>query len=357
MGSLGLTAPRDPQAEEQCLEKRVFYRLISGLHASISIHICAEYLDKTSGEWRPNLECFITRIAEHPERLQNVYFNYVLMLRALTKAAPYLRSFDYSVGNSTVDERTQEVVRGLLDRAVSCTATFDETSMFASGPDANILKAEFKKHFRNVSQIMDCVGCDKCRLWGKTQVTGLATALKLLFSFDESAGAVEDFSLRRSEVVAFIWTLHRFSESLAAVEQFRNMWTKRNIAQSAVVGGEEPEDIVLNAVRSPTQQELQHDAIPLVKATEHHSPAPSATLAEPAIFSPPSIQSIRPEAVMNASSYKKAAAESTAMGPILSGILARLYDTCRTHIIACLALFERGVAFVTSQLGSGKVDL
>lgn len=27
-----------------CLEKRVFYRLISGLHSSINIHLCAENL-------------------------------------------------------------------------------------------------------------------------------------------------------------------------------------------------------------------------------------------------------------------------------------------------------------------------
>jgi Endoplasmic Reticulum Oxidoreductin 1 (ERO1) len=32
---------------------------------------------------------------------------------------------------------------------------------------------------------MDCVGCDKCRLWGKVQTTGLATALKVLFELDE----------------------------------------------------------------------------------------------------------------------------------------------------------------------------
>ena len=32
---------------------------------------------------------------------------------------------------------------------------------------------EFKLHFRNVSRIMDCVGCDKCRLWGKLQVRHL----------------------------------------------------------------------------------------------------------------------------------------------------------------------------------------
>lgn len=29
---------------------------------------------------------------------------------------------------------------------------------------------------------MDCVGCDKCRLWGKVQVNGMGTALKVLFS-------------------------------------------------------------------------------------------------------------------------------------------------------------------------------
>lgn len=52
---------------------------------------------------------------------------------------------------------------------------------------SQVLKEEFKAHFRNVSRIMDCVGCDKCRLWGKIQTTGLATALKILFELDENA--------------------------------------------------------------------------------------------------------------------------------------------------------------------------
>lgn len=33
---------------------------------------------------------------------------------------------------------------------------------------------------------MDCVGCQKCRLWGKIQITGLGTALKVLFAYDEN---------------------------------------------------------------------------------------------------------------------------------------------------------------------------
>ena len=46
-----LTAGTVAQEEEMCLEKRVFYRMISGLHASISIHICDEYFNQTSGAW------------------------------------------------------------------------------------------------------------------------------------------------------------------------------------------------------------------------------------------------------------------------------------------------------------------
>lgn len=35
------------------------------------------------------------------------------------------------------------------------------------------------------SAVMDCVGCEKCRLWGKLQVSGLGTALKILFSVND----------------------------------------------------------------------------------------------------------------------------------------------------------------------------
>lgn len=40
-----------PFKDEQCLEKRVFYKLISGLHASISTHICRQSFNATTNEW------------------------------------------------------------------------------------------------------------------------------------------------------------------------------------------------------------------------------------------------------------------------------------------------------------------
>ncbi|KAF8236586.1 endoplasmic oxidoreductin [Tricholoma matsutake] len=219
--------------EEHCLEKRVYYKIISGLHASISTHICREYLNQTTGLWAPNLECFVDRVASHPERLQYIYFNTVLLLRAVARLGPYLSAFDYcSSGTHEDDQQTLETVSKVIAIAQN-TGKFDESVLFR-GENANILKEEFKTHFRNVTRIMDCVGCDKCRLWGKVQTTGIATAMKILFEMDEKALDPHSNAnlLQRAEVVALINTLHRFAESLEAVNEFRAMWSAMSRSDS-----------------------------------------------------------------------------------------------------------------------------
>ncbi|KAF8274457.1 hypothetical protein EI94DRAFT_1775828 [Lactarius quietus] len=203
--------------QEQCLEKRVYYKVISGLHASISTHICHEHLDQTTGKWSPDLQCFVTKIASHPERLQYIYFNTVLLLRAVARLGPYLSAYDYCA-SGTHEEHL--VTYSRLEK-------FDETTLF-KGENANVLKEEFKQHFRNVTRIMDCVGCDKCRLWGKIQTTGLGTAMKVLFELDEKNldPRLNANLLQRSEVVALINTLHRFSERL---------WRESNAEESEML--------------------------------------------------------------------------------------------------------------------------
>ncbi|KAG6866721.1 hypothetical protein C0991_011380 [Blastosporella zonata] len=222
---------------EHCLEKRVYYKVISGLHASISTHICSEYLDQTTGKWAPNLECFVERVASHPERLQYIYFNTVLLLRAVSRLGPYLSAYDYcSTGTHEDDENTLDKIHKVIAIAEN-VGKFDETVLFR-GQNANVLKEEFKTHFRNVTRIMDCVGCDKCRLWGKVQTTGLATALKILFELDEKTLDPHSNAnlLQRSEVVALVNTLHRFTESLEAVNNFRTIWS--------TMSSEDSEDLI-----------------------------------------------------------------------------------------------------------------
>lgn len=57
---------------------------------------------------------------------------------------------------------------------------FDESKLFQG--EASQLKEEFRLKFLNISRIMDCVGCDKCKLWGKVQVRFLLTIRFLGFS-------------------------------------------------------------------------------------------------------------------------------------------------------------------------------
>lgn len=235
-GQAGLTGSFRDNDENVCLEERVYYKIISGLHASISTHICQEYFNQSTGEWGPNLQCFIDRIASYPERLQYIYFNVVLLLRAVARIGPYLSAYDYcGDGMHVNDIYTLDKLKGVISVAQN-VGKFDETALFR-GENANILKEEFKQHFRNVSRIMDCVGCDKCRLWGKVQTSGVGTALKILFELDESVldPKINYNLLSRSEVVALINTLHRFTESLHAVSNFRKMWAEQEKSKQDVL--------------------------------------------------------------------------------------------------------------------------
>jgi ERO1-like protein beta len=94
--------------------------------------------------------------------------------------------------------------------------------MFVNGEGPS-LKEDFRNRFRNISRLMDCVGCDKCRLWGKLQTAGYGAALKVLFEFDNAKNGVEVPHLKRTELVALFNTLARISSSLSAVESFRDM--------------------------------------------------------------------------------------------------------------------------------------
>ena len=205
--------------EEECIEKRVFYRVVSGMHASISTHLCYDFLNQTTGKWGMNMECYKTRLHQNQERISNIYFNFALLLRAVGKLKTHLLDYTFCSADPAQNRETKSLIVA-LSRSISYSGNiFDESVMFRS-PDALGLKEDFKLRFRNISRIMDCVGCDKCRLWGKVQTNGYGTALKVLFEFDER-NPQKDPPLRRTELVALINTLNRVSHSLSAIKHFQ----------------------------------------------------------------------------------------------------------------------------------------
>ncbi|KAK8225741.1 endoplasmic reticulum Oxidoreductin 1-domain-containing protein [Phyllosticta capitalensis] len=218
--------PRVDQLEfdDGCVEKRVFHRVVSGMHASISTHLCWDFLNQTTGQWGPNLACYEERLHHYPDRISNLYFNYALVMRAVGKLRNQLQNYRFCSADPLENQHTKDLVTRLTDTIPD--NLFDESTMFADSAGVQ-LKEDFKQRFRNVSRIMDCVGCDKCRLWGKLQTNGYGTALKVLFEYDEHT------PLRQTELVALVNTLGRISHSLAALKSFREMLPQTSTVASA----------------------------------------------------------------------------------------------------------------------------
>eukprot|EP00945_MAST-04E_sp_MAST-4E-sp1_P004399 g4399.t1 len=108
---------REPAMGELCYEERVLYRLLSGMHSAINIHIALQYFPPRKGkrtEWAPNPQRFLDMFHEHPERLKNMHFAFVVLLRALRKAAPALETFPMAIGDEAEDKITKQLLQRLL---------------------------------------------------------------------------------------------------------------------------------------------------------------------------------------------------------------------------------------------------
>ena len=80
---------------------------------------------------------------------------------------------------------------------------------------------DFVQHLRNVSLIMDCIGCEKCKLWGKVQVLGVGTALKILLS----ERANRKYELERNEIIALFNLLAKLAASSRTVAEMSTLLT------------------------------------------------------------------------------------------------------------------------------------
>uniref|UniRef100_A0A8C2IV78 ERO1-like protein alpha n=1 Tax=Cyprinus carpio TaxID=7962 RepID=A0A8C2IV78_CYPCA len=225
--------------EGLCVEKRAFFRLVSGLHASINTHLSARYLlDENWFEmkWGHNVSEFQQRFDEEltegegPKRLRNLYFLYLIELRALAKVLPYFERPAFHLYTEHCNGCLKKTTHLVFFFLLSFPLHFDETALFAGNKkEAMKLKEDFKMTFKNISRIMDCVECFKCRLWGKLQTQGLGTALKILFSerqieaMPNMSNTNPSFQLSRQEIVSLFNAFGRISTSVRELENFRSL--------------------------------------------------------------------------------------------------------------------------------------
>lgn len=179
------------QFDNMCTEERFFYSLISGLHSNINTHISYNYIDPALFEINsleeimhlasPNITMWYERVGKHPERINNFYTTFAVLIRAVNRAADFIGNYNYDTGNKKDDLETRHLIWQLLNITTEqCSMPFDESRLFTDVQGVQ-LRDEIRNNFYNISRIIDCVGCEKCRLHGKVQIHGLGTAMKLLF--------------------------------------------------------------------------------------------------------------------------------------------------------------------------------
>lgn len=108
---------------KHCGSKNAKLRLLESITSNVTMCMCTDIgvmSGSGPGQWGANLEEFHRRFSEEntngegPEWLRNLYFVYLLEMRALAKAAPYLEQEEYFTGRQDDDNDTKDAVVNLL---------------------------------------------------------------------------------------------------------------------------------------------------------------------------------------------------------------------------------------------------
>lgn len=179
--------------------------------------------------------------------MKNLYFVFLLELRALNKIGSYLLT-KVNWQSSGDQLQTKEAIKDVLKVISKFKWQFDEKvfnlNEFRSAEFAGKLEIDFfyskinlliifyfylLEHFHNISTtIMDCVACDKCKLWGKVQTHALGTAFKILLTDFNNKVQLNKFHLHRHEISTLFNGLTRLSNSINSLNQFNQLIKQPN---------------------------------------------------------------------------------------------------------------------------------
>ena len=202
-----------------CVEDSIFTKIFLGWQVNTNFQIGCNFHDKETNDTYINVTYVTDKFLNHKERIDYLLFLYSLMLRAVNKAIPMLLEYNYYSGNKTEDEMTtkyfREVFRYELKNIDLIEGCFEKIyEHFEKFKNSEKL-SELILRFRNISSIIDCVTCAKCRMHAKLEVFGIATMLKILFTRNS-----EELKkiLSRNELVSFINLFAKLSKSVDNID-------------------------------------------------------------------------------------------------------------------------------------------
>lgn len=84
--------------DDACREDTLLYQLISGLHASINMHVSARYPDMDTNEFSMNHTKYYEGLGMYPDRVKNLHLLYALSVRAVNRISEQLLYKNYTTG-------------------------------------------------------------------------------------------------------------------------------------------------------------------------------------------------------------------------------------------------------------------
>ena len=219
------------------------YRLVSGMHTSTTLSIGKRYhapsKRKSREDWESNLKYFQSKFQEDTAAttyLNNLDFSYRVILQALETTAltgERLSVFLAPLKQASDDEEVSQIqnkiqeILSIRQNVLRKDSSLDQ-DLWLIKQD----KTSFKEQFYAVSTLLDTVKCQQCRLHGKISMLGYGAALKILLFYhgddDDDDDKVETLSLEQNEVVAFLHTLARFSQSLQEYQEMNQELQRDN---------------------------------------------------------------------------------------------------------------------------------
>ena len=218
----------------------LIFKAVSGLHASVTIHLCYKYVKQKDDDKdvsvesivRPNPEELAKRFHpkttdnQGPSWVRNLYFAYLLIMRSIAEGEPYWRNLPIDTGDKKADEETRNLLVNFMEVPALYLEPLEEEWCFSKGD----LNQRCSVYFQNLSGAFDHITCERCRLWGKIQIIGVRTAFKILCNRssgmgDEGGdgGGGGGLKLTQAEVVSLFNTLGRLSESIRFLGDFKLM--------------------------------------------------------------------------------------------------------------------------------------
>lgn len=113
-GGNGVNTSVSTSDQEDSIESQQFQRLLSGLHSSISTHIAMRYFFEDKQEWGINIPFFVRAVGSHRDRVNNLYFLFLFVMRAVVKAKDFLVHYPYDTGHKEQDDNLKHLMSRLV---------------------------------------------------------------------------------------------------------------------------------------------------------------------------------------------------------------------------------------------------